>query len=112
MQILRTAIALISALVGMLLALPVLLGTLLFWAVARVTQMLATRLEPRFLPWRDLVEFDDSVGWVPKSNVDVHYLAVRDPELLDDEALAMATDVLNEVNKMLPALIRSLQQHE
>ena len=53
--------------------------------------------------------------WIARGSaceLETQLLLGRDTGLLDNEAMAKAMDVLNEVNKMLPALIKSLQQHE
>jgi hypothetical protein len=68
-------------LVGLLLAAPVLLIALPFWIVAALTRVLSRWLEPEFVPWQQLIEFEPSIGWRPKANLDVHYLADRDPEV-------------------------------
>ncbi len=32
-------------------------------------------LEPRFVPWTELMTFDPALGWKPRPNLDAHYLA-------------------------------------
>jgi len=65
---------------GLLLAAPVLLIAIPFWFVASLTRILAQRLGPRSVPWNELIDFDPSIGWKPRSDLDVYYLADRDPD--------------------------------
>jgi hypothetical protein len=74
----RVLLAIVAALVGMLLAIPVLALMVPFWAVAFLTRTVARLIEPRFVPWQQLIEFDPQIGWKPKANLDTYYLAERD----------------------------------
>jgi hypothetical protein len=78
---LRTCSALLAALLGGLLVLPLAAAALLLAGMARLTAWIAARLEPPHLAWNELIEFDPELGWKPKPMLDVHYLADRDPEV-------------------------------
>lgn len=81
MKNLRTVSAFVAALVGGVLVLPVAVVALLLFGMARLTGWIAARLEPPHLPWNELIAFDPELGWKPKPDLDVYYLADRDPEV-------------------------------
>jgi hypothetical protein len=85
--VLRTALGTIASAVGFLLFLPVLLLALPFLAVSTLTRLLARILEPRFVPWTTLVDFDPVLGWRPRSNVNAHYVTTE-----QEEVFAIRTD--------------------
>lgn len=68
----RTLLAIFGGAIGLLLAAPLVLLATPFWVVARLTAALARRIEPRAVPWRDLMEFAPVVGWKPRPNLDTH----------------------------------------
>src|SRR4029450_2090613 len=74
----RLVFATAAAMVCLVLLLPgfVVVGALyLFvWSV----RFLGRLLEPRFVPWTELMTFDPALGWKPRPNLDAHYLAARD----------------------------------
>jgi hypothetical protein len=74
----RLALATAATVVCLILLLPVfvLVGALyLFVAIVR---SLGGLLEPRYVPWAELMTFDPALGWKPRPNLDAHYLAARD----------------------------------
>jgi len=77
----RTVSALLAALVGAVLVLPVAAVALVLFAMARATAWIAARLEPTALAWSELIAYHPGLGWKPRPDLDVHYLADRDPEV-------------------------------
>jgi hypothetical protein len=71
----RVLRAIVGAAVGLTLALPVLALALLFLAVSRLAQLIARKIEPRALPWPQLIEFDPVLGWRPKLNLKAQHMA-------------------------------------
>jgi hypothetical protein len=65
----RALLAMVAALFGLLLAAPVIVLGLPFWAIAFLTRTVARLLEPRFVPWNELIKFDPTLGWKPKANL-------------------------------------------
>ncbi len=84
MNIVRTPLALFGALLGALLATPIILLGLPFWAVALLTRALCWILEPQVVAWQDVIEFHPTIGWKPKPHLHTHGLA--------DEAFHLTTD--------------------
>jgi hypothetical protein len=64
-----------AALFGMLLAAPIVVLGLPFWAVAVLTHTIARLLEPQFVPWQELITFDQAIGWKSKANLDAYGIA-------------------------------------
>ncbi|MGH7504202.1 MAG: hypothetical protein ACRELX_01055, partial [Longimicrobiales bacterium] len=70
----RTLLAALAAIVALPVVLLGLALALPFWLVARLTAALTGRIEPRALPWQQLIEFQSHVGWAPRARLDVHAL--------------------------------------
>src|SRR5262245_36407390 len=74
----RFFIAVVVGIPALVLLLPAVLavgGLVLF---VRCVRGVARLLEPPFVPWKDLIVYDDQLGWKPRANVDANYLAERD----------------------------------
>jgi len=80
----RALLALITAWLGMLLAIPVVVLALPFWVVAILTRAFFRCLEPRYVSWQQVIEFYSTIGWKPKPNLNTHGLA--------DEVFHLTTD--------------------
>lgn len=72
MSILRTVAAFLAGAVGLVLAVPVLLGAVPLWLTAAAVRRLVRWLEPPVTPWEEIIEFDDELGWRPKPHLRVH----------------------------------------
>lgn len=88
MNTVRLIVAILSAPLALALILPVVLIGVPFWAVAHLTRRLAHWIEPGFLPWNQLLDFDSVLGWKPKPGLDAHYL------VNGDEVFRIKTDSL------------------
>lgn len=75
----RTLLAVCAAPVAYLLTLPVIIIGLPFWTVAFFTRIIARLLEPRYVDWEQLIEFDPAIGWKPKANFNGHYFEATEP---------------------------------
>ena len=64
--------------VSLFLALPVLVVGLLVYSFSTCVRALASRLEPEFVNWKQLIEFDPELGWRPIAHLDAHYMVKRD----------------------------------
>src|SRR5262245_42184688 len=65
----------VAVLLGIPLAAPILAVGLPFWAVACLTRALVRLLEPRFVPWQQLIMFDPTIGWKPRANLNAYGIA-------------------------------------
>lgn len=83
---LRTPIALAMAILSVILLLPVLVVAAALLAFASAARAIGRLLEPAFVPWTELVEFDRTLGWRPRPNLDAHCLAEH------DDVFRMVTD--------------------
>jgi hypothetical protein len=75
---LRFLLGLFTLIPALILLLPVFVvaGGLMF--VSAAVRSLARLLEPRYVPWADLMTYDSQLGWRPRPGLDVHYLANAD----------------------------------
>ena len=62
----------------LLLLLPVFAVAGLMALFVQGVRALGWLIEPRFVRWQELIEFDRELGWRPKPNLDACYLADRD----------------------------------
>jgi hypothetical protein len=74
-RILIVGIAIVPCVILLLPAIVVI--ALLSWFASTV-RAIARRLERSHVPWTDLMEFDQLLGWKPRPNLDTHYLAAGD----------------------------------
>jgi hypothetical protein len=80
---LRVALAFVSGLLGLILSIPILILGLPFFLTAAFADVVRRRLEPKALPWNQLIEFDAAIGWKPRVNLIGHGIA--------DDAFALTT---------------------
>lgn len=78
MSVIRAILAFPSALLGLLLVLPILAVGLPFWIVNGFTRICARRWEPNVIRWPEVFEFDPFLGWRAKAHLDCHVLEERD----------------------------------
>ncbi len=62
----------------LLLLAPVFAVAGLLIAFAALVRFIAVKLEPPFVSWRELIDFDRELGWKPKPNLDTYYLPHQD----------------------------------
>jgi hypothetical protein len=74
----RVLLAIVAMVPCVLLLAPVALVILPLFAIAATARAIGRVLEPRFVPWADLMQFDSRLGWSPRARLDVHYLAEGD----------------------------------
>ena len=67
----RTPLAFIASLCGFVLATPIVLLCLPFWIVSWLTRVWSSVFEKNSVDWEQVIEFDSTVGWKPKANLDV-----------------------------------------
>jgi hypothetical protein len=75
MQISRTILGFLAALLANVLTIPIILCILVFGAIASLTKLLAHLLEPRSVLWSEVIEFHPTIGWKQKPNLDVWTMA-------------------------------------
>ena len=76
MALVRFLVALFSAAVVLVLAVPLLAAAVPFLLVAAATRALARRREPAAVGWEELIEYHPEWGWKPKPNLERHYVTV------------------------------------
>jgi hypothetical protein len=81
---LRVLLSAAGAMCGCLLAAPLLLAGLPFWIVGMLTHLIARAIEPEFVSWNALVEFDPAFGWKPRAHVNAYHVS--------DDVFHMTTD--------------------
>lgn len=82
----RNLVAIVAVVPWLILLLPALAVGLLMHGFVLAVRGVGRLLEPRFMPWTGLIQFDKALGWKPKPNMDTHYLA------LDDDIFHVVTD--------------------
>lgn len=75
MNVFRVLLALMAGLAGAILALPLVLLLAPFVFVVIVTRHFAKWIEPNYLPWQQLIEYDPFVGWKGKASLKTYHLA-------------------------------------
>ncbi len=99
----RIILAVIISFVGILLTLPVLVLGLPFFLFSLSVRAIAYLLEPAYIPWNEIIEFDPMIGWKPKKNLDTHYLTlpkdgvfhtVTDPQGWPGKATLSQSDII------------------
>jgi len=78
LPILRVVLAGLTALIALVLAMPIIALGLPFIVVSYFVRLFAFRLEPRTIQWPELFEFDAVLGWKVKGNTDCYCLDERD----------------------------------
>jgi len=68
----RFILAALAAVGGILLAIPLALLSFPFWIVAYLTRKGCRFFEAPSVPWDRMIEFESTVGWKPKANLDVY----------------------------------------
>jgi hypothetical protein len=71
----KTLVAFAGSMLGIVLLLPILLIAILIRLTAMAIHGIARLVEPRFVPWRELMRYDPKLGWRPIPNVDARYFA-------------------------------------
>lgn len=75
MNLFRCVMGLFAGILGVILLLPILLLISPWLIVAGLTILLAKWLEPSYLRWNQVVEYDPSLGWRTKPNLKGYHLA-------------------------------------
>lgn len=86
----------VAGLIGLLLIVPIILAALPFWTVALITRGLSRITEPRYVSWQDLIDYEPTIGWKPKPNLNSHYEVHRDDVfhvITDDQGWSGSTSI-------------------
>jgi len=75
MAVTRTILAIVSALFGIVLTVPIFVLGLPFLAITVLTRGFSRLLEPHTVPWQEIIEYYPTLGWKPKANLNTHGLA-------------------------------------
>jgi hypothetical protein len=70
----RILLAVIAAIIGLILVVPVFLLSLPLWIVSMLTRGVSRLVEPQFLSRDQLIEFDPVFGWKPRPNLNTRHL--------------------------------------
>jgi hypothetical protein len=71
-RIVRAAVAVIGALVGLMALLPLLVLSLPFILVSFFTKAICRWFEPHCVPWPKILEYHSVLGWKPRPNLNLH----------------------------------------
>jgi hypothetical protein len=74
-RVLVVSIAIVPCLI---LLVPAIVVTGLLALFASTVRAIARRLEPAYLAWTELIEFDPQLGWKPRASLNSHYMALGD----------------------------------
>jgi hypothetical protein len=75
MNLARSVLGAISSLCAIALLAPIMILAFPFWVVSFLTRVTARLIQPTAVPWREIIEFDATIGWKPMANVNTYYLA-------------------------------------
>lgn len=68
----RVIISSIFSCIGTLFIFPIAVCIFPFWIVGKLTHYFGSRIELRMGTWKEVVEFDEEVGWRPKPEIHTH----------------------------------------
>lgn len=74
LKVRRALAGLLAGALGLVLVIPAAALLLPFWLVGTLAGVLRRLLEPKPVPWRELIEFHPQVGWRPRPNAAGHAL--------------------------------------
>ena len=74
----RLLLAAVAGLAGLILASPIVILGMPFWAVAFLTRNIAGLAEREVASWDDLIEYEPTIGWKPRASLDVSYVVERE----------------------------------
>jgi hypothetical protein len=74
----RGVLAVAAAAPCAIILLPVFLAALFLLVFVSAVRAIGRLLEPAFMTWPELIEFDRTLGWKPRPGLDGHYLADLD----------------------------------
>ena len=80
MTIIRSILAAIASLFGMLMSVPIILLGFPFWVIAFLTRVFSRLFRKRAIPWQKIIEFYPTIGWKPKANLNAYALG-QDSEI-------------------------------
>ena len=72
----RKPLTLAAFCVGVLVSLPIIILALPFLIFALAVRAIVHLIEPAYIPWNQIIEFDAALGWKPKRNLNTHYLTL------------------------------------
>lgn len=78
MAFIRNLLASITTLVGLVVSIPILILSCPFCVVVLLTRGCARLLQPKYSPWKAFIEYDPTIGWKPKPNLDAYYMDAGD----------------------------------
>jgi hypothetical protein len=74
----RILVAAVMAVLSWIVLLPAFALAGMVWLFVWCVHALGRWWEPNFVPWTDLMTFDQELGWRPRSDLDANYLAQND----------------------------------
>lgn len=76
MEPLRNLAAITASIFFLLLLLLLLCLAAPLWVISSLTRAVTRLIQPKYIHWRDLIDFYPTVGWKPKPNLNTHYVAL------------------------------------
>jgi len=74
----RVLVAAVMAILSWIVLLPAFALAGMVWVFVACVHALGRWWEPKYVPWTDLMTFDQRLGWRPRSDLDANYLAQND----------------------------------
>ena len=92
MTFVRNIAACIVSMIGLICIVPVVVLALPLWLVSLLTRAFVYLRYPRYIPWNEVLEFEPTIGWKPKPNLDAHYLCYSLNSSREDDICHIRTD--------------------
>jgi hypothetical protein len=80
MIITRNILAIVSTTIALILSIPIIVLVLPFWIVSFLTHAIYRLIQPTISHWDEIIQFEPIIGWKPKNDLNVHYIA-RDKDI-------------------------------
>ena len=74
MNVARMFVGAFAGLIGVVLALPAILLLIPIWWVDSLVRLFRRVLEPKPIPWEEVIEYAPEIGWKPKAEISAHVL--------------------------------------
>lgn len=74
MNIARLVVGAFAGIIGVVLALPAILLLVPIWWVDSLVRLFRRVLEPKPIPWEEVIEYAPEIGWKPKADISAHVL--------------------------------------
>ena len=92
MNFARNIAASIVSVIGLVCIISVLVLACPLWIVSFLTRIFVYLRYPKYIPWNEILEFEPSIGWKPRPNLDTYYLCGNLYTQREDDICHIRTD--------------------